>query len=101
MNDLIYVTAVELTPINTSRKSFYRKAHVLEDTSGIKYLKSFDTIMCSIDSKNNIKKYADVLSPTTRRHVNSFFDWYASDFNSKTFDKMQCDETPKLLIKCH
>lgn len=50
-----------------SRKSFYRKAFVLDDLNGTKYLKSFDTVVCSADADGYVRKYAEIETTTTNR----------------------------------
>ena len=45
----------ELTPTN-HRKSFYRKALVIQDTkSGYTYLQSYSTIVCAVNSKGEFE----------------------------------------------
>jgi hypothetical protein len=55
-----------------SRKSFYGKAHVLEDDAGNAYLKSYDTIVCYIDASGHFHRLWGGYSATTQRHINSF-----------------------------
>lgn len=59
-------------PCHDSRKSFYGKAHVLEDSTGNVFLQSYDTIVCYIDPTGNFHRLWDGYSATTQRHINSF-----------------------------
>ncbi len=58
-------------PCLDSRKSFYGKAHVIELTSGIKYLESYDTIVAKIEN-GKLSRLWSGWSATTGRHVSSF-----------------------------
>lgn len=53
------------------RKSFYGKAHVIEE-GGEKKLLSYETIVCKIDKNGNFVKTWGGYSATTMRHINSF-----------------------------
>ena len=66
------MTTRYLEPVYPARqKSFYGKALVLSSDSGDKYLKSYDTIVCSIvDGK--VHRYWGSRSNTTTRHLRSF-----------------------------
>lgn len=66
-------------PCLDSRKSFYGKAQVIEAKDGSKYLRSYETIVCSIDSSGKFKRHWSGYSPTTMRHVNSFLEFYGID----------------------
>lgn len=66
------VSIVELKPVYDGRKSFYRKAHVLTFADGSKYLKSYDTLVCSIDPAGGVHRHWDGYSATTSRHVHEF-----------------------------
>lgn len=63
-------------PCLDSRKSFYGKAQVIENKDGSKYLRSYETIVCSIDASGKFKRHWSGYSPTTMRHVNSFLEFY-------------------------
>ena len=98
-NKPISIVETELTPVNTSRKSFYRKAFVLDDLRGTRYLKSFDSIMCSVNDAGEVQKYEEILSTTTRRHVKSFLYAFAPNCSSKDFDTLEFTKTrPKLMV---
>lgn len=66
---MITKNTIELQPVLDSRKSFYKKAYVIEENGG-KYLASYGTIVAKID-----KDGAHVLgtySTTTLRHIKDF-----------------------------
>ena len=63
-------------------KSFYGKAKVIE-ADGVKYLKSYDTIVCAITPDGNFEKLWDGWSATTTKHVNSFRSIYGLDYIGK------------------
>lgn len=63
---------MELSPLHTTRKSFYGKAKVLIQDNGTVQLQSYDTIVCEIDTKNNFNMLWDGKSNTTTRHINEF-----------------------------
>ena len=64
-----------------SRKSFYKKAIVIED-GNITKLKSYDTIVAEYNKETKVMNIKDWYSATTMRHINSFLDYYG--FQSKT-----------------
>jgi hypothetical protein len=61
----------ELSARYDSRKSFYGKAHVIEN-SGKLILKSYDTEVCGIDENGVFHRYWSGESSTTMRHINEF-----------------------------
>lgn len=63
---------LELSPQNTTRKSFYGKAKVLIQDNGTIQLLSYNTVVCEIDTKNNFNMLWDGKSQTTTRHINEF-----------------------------
>ena len=66
----------ELFPQGYERaKSFYGKAQVIEN-NGVKYLKSYNTIVCKIGRNGKFYRFWDGYSQTTMRHINSFCDLY-------------------------
>jgi len=78
MAKTVKVVETELKPAGPgSRKSFYRKAFVLDDLNGTRYLKSYGTIVCSADADGYVRKYAEIESTTTNRHLKSFLRLYA------------------------
>lgn len=75
-------------PCYTTRKSHYGKAQVIE-ASGVKYLKSYNTIVASIDKNGNLFRNWDGYSKTTMEHVYSFMSHYnLSPIVKKDWDKM-------------
>lgn len=70
-------------PCYDDRKSFYRKAIVIEEDNTT-YLKSYDTIVAKI--KNGVfSRLWDDYSLTTMRHINSF----RYHFNMKKISKKE------------
>ena len=63
---------LELTPIHSTRKSFYGKAKVIISDTGKVQLQSYDTIVCEIDEHNNFNMLWDGKSNTTSRHIKEF-----------------------------
>jgi hypothetical protein len=63
---------MELSPLNSTRKSFYGKAKVIIQDNGAVQLQSYDTIVCEIDTNNNFNMLWDGKSNTTTRHINEF-----------------------------
>jgi hypothetical protein len=64
----------ELAPTD-GRKSFYGKATVIYTPDNCKYLKSYNTIVCSIDASGAFRRHWEGYSATTMRHINSFLDF--------------------------
>ena len=100
MAKTVRVTETELKPAGPgSRKSFYRKAFVLDDLNGTRYLKSFDTIICSADADGYVRKYAEVESATTSRHLKSFLRLYAPGTGADDVRKMTVEKSrPGLVV---
>lgn len=98
----ITVTSTELEPTN-GRASFYRKAHVLDDGHGTKWLKSYDTVMCSVDALGRVRRHGDWVSgkgrrsSTTGAHLKSFFETYDVRLEVKDFYKMPLVAAPDLV----
>ena len=66
----------ELIP-NNGRKSFYGKAKVIDNENGIVSLLSYNTIVCSIDTKTRqFFRHWSGHSMTTTAHINSFRNLY-------------------------
>lgn len=94
MAKTVRVAETELKPAGPgSRKSFYRKAFVLDDLNGTRYLKSFDTIICSADADGYVRKYAEVESATTNRHLKSFLRLYAPRTGADDVRKMTVEKS--------
>ena len=100
MAKTVRVTETELKPAGpSSRKSFYRKAFVLDDLNGTRYLKSFDTIICSADADGYVRKYAEIESTTTSCHLKSFLRLYAPGTNTDDVRKMAVEKSrPGLVV---
>ena len=62
----------DLIPDN-GRKSFYGKAKVIEHDNGIVSLMSYNTVVCSIDTKSkSFYRHWAGYSLTTMQHINTF-----------------------------
>ena len=62
---------MEVTKVEAiTQKSFYGKALQI-DHDGIKYLKSYDTIVCAIENGDLIRLWSGY-SLTTMNHINAF-----------------------------
>jgi len=61
----------ELKPEYDNRKSFYKKAVVIIEGEVLK-LKSYNTIVCKIEMKNNRAVVYGTYSKTTLRHIKEF-----------------------------
>lgn len=102
MAKTVKVAETELKPVGpNSRKSFYRKAFVLDDLNGTKYLKSFDTIICSADADGYVRKYAEIESTTTSCHLKSFLHLYAPGTKSDDVRKMAVEKRRPGLMVVH
>ena len=75
-------TTINLIPTD-SHKSFYGKAKVIT-YGGTTYLKSYDTIVCSIVG-GKFNRIWDGWSATTQRHINAFLQEYADGQSGKAF----------------
>ena len=100
MAKTVRVAETELKPAGPgSRKSFYRKAFVLDDMNGTRYLKSFGTIVCSADADGYVRKYAEIESTTTNRHLKSFLRLYAPGTDTDDVRKMAIEKSrPGLVV---
>lgn len=95
------VTATELVPAGTdTRASYYRKAYVLDDGRGTRYLRSYETVICSAGEDGRVRKYAEADTKTTRRHLGSFLRLYGpAGFGRRDFDLIGAERSePRLLI---
>ena len=61
----------ELIPVYSNKKSFYGKARVIKEGRKT-LLRSYDTIVCGINSKGNFIRLWDNYSVTTMDHINEF-----------------------------
>lgn len=66
------------------RKSFYGKAQVIE-RNGVKYLKSYNTIVCKISRNGKFYRFWNGYSQTTMRHIDSFCDLYGVPGGGKSW----------------
>ena len=74
----------ELQP-HDSHKSYYKKAMVIvidNDNEYTRLLKSYDTIVCSMDACGNITRYWNDYSATTGRHIASFCGMNKASFTA-------------------
>jgi hypothetical protein len=72
----------ELYPVYDSRKSFYKKAIVLED-EGVKRLRSYDTIVAEI--RDGEAEVFGTYSATTMRHIKDFLYQNGFEVGTKKF----------------
>lgn len=76
----------ELKPIST-QKSFYGKAQVIK-VNGWTFLKSYQTIVCGVDSANGFHRFWDGYSSTTMKHISSF----RGGMSKKEWDSFQTEK---------
>lgn len=94
--------AIELELIPTSkRKSFYGKAKVLYvPETNENYLKSYNTIIASVDSQFNIHRHSNYYSATTNQHVKSFLQNYMKKpIETKEFWGLPCESYESISVK--
>lgn len=96
MKNIVKVTKTELTP-TSSRKSFYRRAFVLEGKDSTHWLQSYNTIMCSVDRDGHVRRHSDYSSNTTNRHVKAFLETFAPDMDPAEFRKLEVEPRPTLV----
>lgn len=70
----------ELSPIYDSRKSFYRKAHVLVYPTAWIDLESYTTIVCRFNREEGTFEFYGDYSNTTRRHTWEFILQTADEY---------------------
>ena len=74
-----------LEPRYDSRKSFYNKAKVVDDSDGSQILYSYDTPVCKINSRGEVELLAQWdSSQTTLRHVKEFLQQNGFKVGSKS-----------------
>ena len=83
----------ELIPTN-GRKSFYGKAIVIEKDGWV-FLKSYNTIVCGIDSANNFHRFWNGWSMTTWNHIRSFQNQID---NKKEWDNITIEKLPDFIV---
>ena len=96
MKNIVKVTKTELMP-TSSRKSFYGKALVLEGKDSTRWLQSYNTIMCSVDSDGHVRRHSNHRSYTTDRHVKAFLETFAPDMDPTEFRKLEVEPRPTLV----
>ena len=96
MKNIVKVTKTELMP-TSSRKSFYGKALVLGGKNSTRWLQSYNTIMCSVDSDGHVRRHSDHRSYTTDRHVKAFLETFAPDMDPAEFRKLEVEPRPTLV----
>ena len=73
------------------QKSFYKKALVV--VSGKRaYLKSYDTIVCSIDNKGHFFRHWGGESRTTMKHINAFINLFCIEGGGVAWWRQQAVE---------
>lgn len=92
--------AVELIP-TSKRKSFYGKAKVLYVADrNENYLKSYNTIVASVDSNFNVHRHSNYYSATTNQHVKSFLQNYMKNpIETKEFWGLPCESYDSISMK--
>lgn len=87
----------ELIP-TSSRKSFYGKAKVIE-TNGRKYLRSYDTVVASVNENGDVERHSDWLSKTTCSHVKSFIETFGNGkVDAKKFRNMPMTSVGEITV---
>ena len=71
------------------QKSYYKKAFVVVDYRGVKYLRSYDTVVCKI-YRGRFTRLWGGYSVTTMNHINDFIN----QNNYKGFSKSEWDYLP-------
>ena len=85
------VRSFDLEPID-NRKSFYNKCKAIEMEDGSKFLKSYNTYVCSIDPFGNFHRHWGYYSATTMRHINAFLDHYGIEGGGKKWwESLPCE----------
>lgn len=79
---------LNVTKLMNGTKSFYGKAVIIEK-DGIKYLKSYETIVCGIID-GQLVRFWDSYSATTQKHINEFL--YVN--NMQGLNKKQWEALP-------
>lgn len=66
-------------------KSFYGKAHIIENDNGEKMLISYNTEVCKIRAAGSFVRLWNGYSATTMRHINSFLSFYGLNGGGKSW----------------
>ena len=86
----------ELSPLN-GRKSFYGKAKVIK-AQGRVWLRSYDSIVASVDESGKVRRHLDWSSHTTNAHIKSFLSQFARGVTPKMFGDMQAEDYEPLQV---
>ena len=71
------------------RKSWYGKCSVYEQENGAKALRSYSTIVMTVDEDGNKHRHWGGWSATTARHI-----WRAFGVDTKTYRNMEVERLP-------
>ena len=93
------MTAFEIMP-NDGRKSFYGKAVAIKAKDGKLFLKSYNTIVASIDKDGNFSRHWGGYSATTMRHVNAFVSYFGKGGGGKKWWLEQPVTPDKMSLSC-
>ena len=93
------MTAFEIMP-NDGRKSFYGKAVAIKAKDGKLFLKSYNTIVASIDKDGNFSRHWGGYSATTMRHVNAFVSSFGKGGGGKKWWLEQPVTPDKMSLSC-
>lgn len=66
------VKVYALTPDVSNRYSFYNRAFIIELPNGVRLLKSYDTIVCGVNTRGHFFRLWNGWSATTARHIDAF-----------------------------
>lgn len=84
-----------LTPVTRGQKSYCNRAHVITLSNGVRLLKSYDTIVCGINTRGHFFRLWAGWSATTAKHVDSFVLTYtdrARGINKKEWEAMPIEK---------
>jgi len=89
-------TITELSP-SSGRKSFYGKAKVIR-ANGRDWLRSYDSIVASVDDAGKVRRHLDWTSRTTASHIKSFLAQFACGVTPKTFQELPVEDYEPLQV---
>ena len=89
-------TITELSP-SSGRKSFYGKAKVIR-ANGRDWLRSYDSIVASVDDQGKVRRHLDWTSHTTASHIKSFLAQFACGVTPKTFQELPVEDYEPLQV---
>lgn len=93
------MTAFELIP-NRGQKSFYGKAVVFRGADGKFFLRSYGTIVASVDREGNFSRHWGGYSATTMRHVDAFVSYFCKSGGGKKWWDAQPVTPSRFLLSC-